>query len=442
MSTDLLARLGTALDSDYGHLTRLDTYYRGRQPLAFLDPDVRVAAGDRLFNVAANWPRLIVDTLDARLDVEGFRAPSRPQLEPVLWDMFQRNGMDEASQQAHTDALIFGRTYVSVWADENGRPRIVVESPLQTITERDPATGTTTAALKRWRDVDNYAHALLFTPSQVTTYRSRSPYPDSATLDLGRGAYEVVDVVDNPLGVVPVVPIVNRARPTLPNGESELTDVLPLADAINKMLTDMIVSAEFAAMPRRWVTGFGGPGNYGRLNAQQITEIEDALRNRMESLRKSALWVAGEPDVRFGQFPEVALDNFVGAINLLVKQVAALGGLPPHYASMAAEANPASADAIRSAEAALVNRARRRQRVWGGAWEDVMRLALHVRDGVAPVGLDDLETVWRSPEIVSIAQAADAAVKLHAEGILDDRATLEGLDYSPQAITTITGGTP
>lgn len=68
-----------------------------------------------------------------------------------------------------------------------------------------------------------------------------------------------------------------------------------------------------------------------------------------------------------------------------------------------------------------------------------MRLALTVRDGIPPAGLDDLETVWRSAEIVSIAQAADAAVKLHAEGILDRRSVLEDLDYSPQAITQITG---
>ena len=96
-----------------------------------------------------------------------------------------------------------------------------------------------------------------------------------------------------------------------------------------------------------------------------------------------------------------------------------------------------SADAIRSAEASLVNRARRRQRVWGGAWEDVARLALAVRDGVYPTGLDDLETVWRNAEIISIAQAADAAVKLHAEGILDRSAVLESLDYSPQQIAGI-----
>ena len=62
-----------------------------------------------------------------------------------------------------------------------------------------------------------------------------------------------------------------------------------------------------------------------------------------------------------------------------------------------------------------------------------------MRDGSYPTALNDLETVWQSAEIVSVAQAADAAVKLHAEGILDQRSVLESLDYSPQAIETIGG---
>ena len=48
-----------------------------------------------------------------------------------------------------------------------------------------------------------------------------------------------------------------------------------------------------------------------------------------------------------------------------------------------------------------------------------------------------IDNVWRSAEIISIAQAADAAVKLHAEGILDRGAVLESLDYSPQQIAGI-----
>ncbi|MBQ1167364.1 hypothetical protein KBZ21_56120, partial [Streptomyces sp. A73] len=53
-------------------------------------------------------------------------------------------------------------------------------------------------------------------------------------------------------------------------------------------------------------------------------------------------------------------------------------------------------DAIRSSEAQLVKRAERRCRRFGGAWADVMRLALWVRDGEPPEG--GKTDPWHDPE--------------------------------------------
>jgi hypothetical protein len=47
-----------------------------------------------------------------------------------------------------------------------------------------------------------------------------------------------------------VVPFINRPRMTHLYGESELTDMMPLADAINKLATDMMVTAEYYVEPR------------------------------------------------------------------------------------------------------------------------------------------------------------------------------------------------
>ena len=432
-------RLVQALDTDYATLTRADRYYRGRQPLTYLDPEVKRALGNRLTPVVVNWPRLVVDSLEQRLDVEGFRSPSRPGASDDLWNLWQANDLDESSAQAHVDALVYGRAFVMVWAGlDRAIPRITVESPLQVITETDPMTGQVAGALKRWQDLDHYGHAIILTPNEIVQYRSRNPHPDSHTFTGSIDAWDVIDAQPNPLGRVPVVPIVNRPRPLTPLGESELHDAMPLADAINTLATGLMVSAEYHAQPRRWGTGLGGGGATGRMSPENIETARNQIRQEWEQARASKIWLADSPDTKFGQFPEAQLDNFVGAINLFTRQVSAIAGLPPHYVALASENNPASADAIRSAEASLVNRARRRQRAWGGAWEEVMRLALAVRDGAYPTGLTDLDTVWRSPEIVSVAQAADAAVKLHAEDILDTRAVLERLDYSPQAITDIT----
>src|SRR5690606_16802977 len=38
-------------------------------------------------------------------------------------------------------------------------------------------------------------------------------------------------------------------------GRSDLTDGLPLIDAINKTMLDMLVASEYTAAPQRWATG-------------------------------------------------------------------------------------------------------------------------------------------------------------------------------------------
>jgi hypothetical protein len=47
---------------------------------------------------------------------------------------------------------------------------------------------------------------------------------------------------------------VNNPRILRPDGRSEFSDIIEIADALNKMATDMMISGEYHAMPRRWAT--------------------------------------------------------------------------------------------------------------------------------------------------------------------------------------------
>jgi hypothetical protein len=79
-----------------------------------------------------------------------------------------------------------------------------------------------------------------------------------------------------------------------------------------------------------------------------------------------------------------------------------------------------------SSEATLVSKARRRQRAFGGAWEDVMRLAMLVRDGelldggVSPEQV--LEDLGCSPVQIErmTGTPAPAPVRTVAEGASHD----------------------
>jgi hypothetical protein len=72
---------------------------------------------DRLKSLVVNWPRLVVNSLEERLDVDGFRLAQDQPADDELWRIWQANDLDEASQMAHVDALVHGRSFAIVWAD-------------------------------------------------------------------------------------------------------------------------------------------------------------------------------------------------------------------------------------------------------------------------------------------------------------------------------------
>lgn len=436
MSIGIINRLGRQLDDQRPAYDRLNLYYEGRQPgHHFMAPEVRASLGNRLPPMILNWPRLVVSAVEERLDVVGFRLSRDEPADRELWRIWQANRGDEVSQQAHLDALVHGCAYVVVWAGADpNTPRISVESARQMTVERSPLTGEVTAALKRWTE-GGYGHAVVYGPDEITRWRTEAALVEgSDTYEIPTGGWTRVETIDNPLGQTPVVALVNRPRLLSPNGETELADIIPLTDAVSKVATDLLVTSEYAAAPRRWITGMDMPSDA----AAERTAAE--VQHKWTDAPASKLWIAASSDTTFGQFPEATLAGFVAAIDTLTQQASAISGLPPAYFGIHGS-EVASADAIRSSEATLVSKARRRQRAFGGAWEDVMRLAVLVRDGVQRPGMESLETIWADPETRTVAQAADAAVKKLAVGVSREQ-VLEDLGYSPVQIQRMTSTAP
>src|SRR5690606_12320842 len=114
------------------HLARLDSYYDGAQAAAFLAKEAREALGSHFRSLAVNFPRLVVNSVAERLTVTGFRTAG-PDSAPdeSLWRIWQENDLEEASAQAHVEALTLGRSFVIVWAGADGKPLVTVESARQ-----------------------------------------------------------------------------------------------------------------------------------------------------------------------------------------------------------------------------------------------------------------------------------------------------------------------
>ena len=420
-----LVQLDNQLQARQRELRKLDAYYEGEQPLKYMAPALEAEFGGRIAQVVINWPQMVADAYESRLDVTGFRWPdsgdddddeAADEADADLMGIWQDNGMEEQSQQAHLETIVLGGSYAIVGhaVSDGAPPLITVEHPTQCITAQDPATRKDRAGLKRYKGDDKLARAALYLPNENRYYRRSRKWE------------EIVDErVEHGLGEPLMVRLLNRGRMLRDFGKSEFASILNLADAANKMATDMMVSGEFHATPRRWL--------FGMAESDFVDENGRSL-NRWQQVAGQIWSTEKHPDeVKTGQFPESDLQVFHNTIRALAQLVAQLAALPPHYMSFSTD-NPASADAIRSSEAQLVKRVERKQTSLGASWRQVMRLALRLRDGDFDPRARRMEVVWRDASTPTVAQAADAAVKKYTSKITTLQQTREDLQYTPRQI--------
>jgi len=411
-TVDLIPILEKGLSADVSNLTKWDNYLEGEQPLKYMSEAMKEELGDTAVELVLNWARLVADAYENRLDVEGFRYADAEIEDEALWAAWQYNNMDEQSQQGHLESIALSRAYVliSTNPEKDGPPLNTIESPFQVWARRDPQTRKVSSAIKKWKDVDDVEHVLIYTPEETTEFVKKG------------GAWAKGEFEDkHNFGIVPVVPLVNKPRTLRPDGTTEFKDIIPIADAANKMATDMMTSAEFHAMPRRWAFGL------------KQDDFVDRNGNAISSWSKikNRIWANESKDVSVGTFPESDLVNFHNTIKLLAQLTTQLAALPPHYMDFNG-ANPTSADAIRSSETQLVKRVERKHTFLGGAWEDVQRINLmFIRKKSELEDRDyQLETVWRDPSTPTVSQKADAAVKKYEAGIVPLEQTRIDLGYS------------
>ncbi|BCO41333.1 hypothetical protein MINTM001_24720 [Mycobacterium paraintracellulare] len=406
---DLLTQLLQVLDAGQPQIGEWDKYYAGEQPLAYLSPEAKVALGSRFGRLSSNIPRLAVTSLAERLRVNGFDGDEAT----TVWAAWLRCDLDQLAGVAHREALALGRSHAIVWADPRGRARVSIESARQVAVQVDPGSRETVAAVKRWETltpagVPDQTFAVLYEPDRITRYVGKSA---SATV------FTTAEVIDNPLGVVPVVTLRNSDR-LLDAGVSEMADLAPLIDALNKTLADMLVGSEYYARPRRWATGLELEER-PVLDEQGNPVLEDGepVMEAVNPIPESDRTMVNEShEGRFGSLPAADLAAYEAAVRVLTSQIMAVSSLPAHYVGTLTD-QPASADALRAAEASLTARAEAKQAMFGRAWEAVGRLVLAIENQRDPNEYR-VAVRWADPATRSVAQEADAKVKLHAEGIL------------------------
>jgi hypothetical protein len=414
----LLAHQIARIDAHAAANRRLDTYYEGQARVRNLG--IAIPPGLNHIDTVVGWPTMTVDVIEERLDAEGFAMPGQSVADVGLDEIWTDNGMDVESGLAHTDALIYGLEFVAVSVGDSAAgepdPLITVEPPTRMTAIYDARTRRlSSAASVRWDDVT----------SQVV---GATLYQPNSTIILSHsgGFWSIDDVQQHNLGRLPVVRLANRPRSGRPWGTSQISKaIISYTDAAVRTLLGMEVAREFYSSPQRYVLGadedaFVGPDG----NPKTAWEV---YLGRFLALTRDE---NGEiPTV--GQFAASSPAPYLDQVKGLASLVAAEASIPVSYLGFNTD-NPPSADGIRSLEARLVKGAERRQKVFGAAWAEVMRIALLLRDGEIPEGAGRLSVIWRDASTPTKAASADRVMKLVSAGVLPptSEVTYEELGFS------------
>lgn len=413
-----LERLSARLQTRKRVIKRYDDYFSGRHNLYFSTPKFRSKFGTLLEGLKDNWTQIVVEAALERMRVNGFRWGDDPLGDEEAWRIWQTNRMDAESSVLLREMLINGVAYVLVdpfVQDRGAIPDITVEHPEQVIVAMEPGSRwKRAAALKMWEDDWGETLATLYLPNGIYKFKKVHDSSSSRVI-LPQGtrfsdwAPREVDSeawpLPNPVGVVPMVPFENKAR-MLKEGESEIENVIPNQDAVNKFLADMLIASEAAAFRQRYVTGWDD-------GDEDSDEVDPP---RFDSDAASLWWTASEK-AKFGEFAATELANYVKAIENRVQSIASQSRTPPHYFYLTGQFP--SGESIKSAETGLVSKVRDKLGFTGESFEDVIRLVFRIKGDSKG---DDMssETIWGDPESRTESEAVDGAVKLKALGIADE----------------------
>jgi hypothetical protein len=366
----------------------------------------------RKFLVPVNWPRVVVRTIAGRQKVRSLILPGEETADPKLRAIWDASNLSAHTKMFRRDALIYGRAFMSVGANEASKdlPLVRVESPRQLEALVDSRREVMTAAARFYGTDSNGegpTNITLYLPEQTVHVAKGS---DGKWSETGRDIHG--------LGSVPIVMHLNERQSGTFSGESELVDIIALTDSVTRSLTNLQFAQEAHGIPRMYMTGVA-KGDFIDTNGDPIPMFE-AYFDAIHMLQKA--------DSKVGQLDAADLKNFETSLNIYGRQAAVSYGFPARYFGITTS-NPPAEGAIRADENDLVNYVEDKNEAEGMVLGWMGALAYRFATGDWVEG-NRVRADYFDPGTPTFAQRADALTKMRAVGGISREGMWDELGWS------------
>ncbi|MEZ5421840.1 MAG: phage portal protein [Pyrinomonadaceae bacterium] len=394
---------------------RATDYFNGEHDLSYATEKFKTAFGTLFRTFALNLCPAVCDAVTDKLIVTGFKVEKgdASEVPEQAWRIWQANRMGTRAGEIHKEAVKVGDAYAIVWPDPVTGKLTIYPNRAETCTVKydDETPNTILWAAKYWKITGKKYRLNIYYPDRVerfVTAKENELLPDADAFVEFDGD-KAGPVIANPYGTVPVFHFANKSG-MRSFGQSEFEQSIPLQDALNKSVLDMLVAMEFAAFRQRWATGIEMEyDDQGNPKAPFAAGVEK-------------LWVSENSEVKFGDFEAANLEQFLSVKDGFRTDISCQTGTPLHYFMLTGAAFPQSGISIEKLESRFLAKVRDKMESFGQVWEDLMAFALRVENAGDNI---QLFTEWQDPAPISETEKLDALIQKQTLGVPDERLWME-----------------
>jgi hypothetical protein len=404
----------------------------------------------------SEWPfshnlvKSVIDTLRERLEVNGFtvngespddsdEAAGDPNAEAagLFWDWWVENRMDSQQVRLYRRTMRDGTSFVMVDFDQTKQiPRLTLhhvdDGTVGVSYHRDPGDPNVVMFANRyWYTFDpltpgetGIERKTTYLPGEIRKYKRNAKTtngwePTTDPEDGDTWPIPWVDASGAPLGVA----LIEFQNP----GGSEIGQIIPLQNALNKAWLDLIAAADAQGFPVMAI-------EYADSNGGLLTDdddIEGTDEFRIAPGRAIELFGA-----HLNRIPGADLSSMMAVIDQITNAISGVSRVPSYYLRPIGGGEVPSGEALKQLESGLVKRAQEKQLVFGQSWQDVFTLAAKLAETFGGVNIPDpmtIATQWEDPNVRNELGEAQTA-QIHKLLNVPDQAIWRRLGYSPEEI--------
>lgn len=380
-ATDLEIAFAALQKKQADHCTRFQ-YYEGFQPIKYSTRRLHKIFKDSRVNFSQNWCSVVIDATVDKIKLIRFSITENDQASKQLNEIYQQAELNLSSIELHEIAVLCGESYLIAYPDlKTKKIKARYHDPRNAVLFYDKDDEEIKRFGAKWFIDENEKRVIvLYYPDRIEYWISRAKAKNlGATASQSKFEMDEEKSGINITGEVPVFHF-RRNRRTV---QGELDKIMPVQDSLNKLVADMMVTAEFQAYPQRYLISNVKPDG-------ELPFMPGATQR----------FPAGDGEgqqTQVGQFAAAQLDNYLKVKGDMAETIGAISKTPKHY--FFSQGGTPSGEALIAMEAPLNEKVDLYIERFTSTWKKVAQYLLRIsKAGEFP--LDKIEPIFKPVETV------------------------------------------